>query len=269
VVLGFTSCRRASPAHRASHPVASAANPALLAASAVARTLSVSPKATALPAPNEPAKSDGSSAIAGCAAQAAQPFLIDAHLHMQAMSSTRGQLEWWAALQKSIRYRTEEYGYYSGFGSRAWNPRPLGSQLRAVKFMGIPTLLHERVIPALRCVELALARECKDHPYRPRLLAGARRTNTYFGGDVTNHVYGIALDIDPQDNPCCNCVEPWRSNPRCRGKKTDLERMAMPACWISTFERYGFYWLGHDELKDSMHFEFLGDPSKIASSRSQ
>jgi hypothetical protein len=40
--------------------------------------------------------------------------------------------------------------------------------------------------------------------------------------------------------------------------------MAMPACWVSAFEQYGFYWLGHDELKDTMHFEFLGDPNKVA-----
>ncbi len=185
------------------------------------------------------------------------------------MSSTRAQLEWRAKLQRSIRYRTEQYGYYSGFGSAAWNRRSLWSQMRAVQFMGIRTTLHERVIPALRCVELALAVECRDHPYRPHALAGARQTNTYFGGDVTNHVYGIALDVDPEQNPCCNCVEPWRSNPRCRGKKSDLERMAMPACWVSVFEKYGFYWLGHDELKDTMHFEFLADPSRVAPSPSE
>lgn len=178
------------------------------------------------------------------------------------MTSTRAQLEWWQALQRSIRYRTEQYGYYAGFGSRAWNRRTLASQMRTVRFAGVSVRLHERVIPALRCAELAIERDCQDHPYRPRTLAGVREKNTYFGGDVTNHVYGIALDIDPSDNPCCNCVEPWRSNPRCRGTKTDLERMAMPLCWITAFERYGFYWLGHDELKDTMHFEFLGEPAK-------
>ncbi|QUS47068.1 hypothetical protein F1331_25700 [Salmonella enterica subsp. enterica serovar Dessau] len=25
----------------------------------------------------------------------------------------------------------------------------------------------------------------------------------------------------------------------------------------------GFYWLGHDVLQDTMHFEFLGDPDKV------
>jgi hypothetical protein len=37
----------------------------------------------------------------------------------------------------------------------------------------------------------------------------------------------------------------------------------MPACWVGVFERFGFYWLGHDALKDTMHFEFLGDPERI------
>ena len=201
--------------------------------------------------------------IDGCSTQTAQRFLIDAHLRNQALQSAPAQLEWWKTLQRSMRYRTEQYGYYSGYGSRAWNKRPLAHQMRVTKFAGVPVVMHERVIPALRCVEQALARGCSEHPYQPRLLAGVRQTNTYFGGDVSNHVYGIALDIDPNDNPCCHCVKPWRDNPRCRGKKTDLERMAMPACWIETFERYGFYWLGHDELKDTMHFEFLGDPAKI------
>ncbi len=247
MVFAVASCQKTRLAER-SPPLASAAR-----APSVVATL----RPIADSAPPEPG-------IPGCQPQAAQPFLVDAHLRGQAMSSTRAQLDWWRALQRSIRYRTEQYGYFTGFGSRAWNPRPLGAQLRPVKFMGIKTLLHERVIPALRCVELALERDCRAEPYQPRLLAGARQTNTYFGGDVTNHVYGIALDIDPERNPCCNCVEPWRSNPRCRGKKADFERMALPPCWVSTFEKYGFYWLGHDELKDTMHFEFLGDPNKIA-----
>jgi hypothetical protein len=32
---------------------------------------------------------------------------------------------------------------------------------------------------------------------------------------------------------------------------------------VHAFERYGFYWLGHDVLQDTMHFEFLGDPDRI------
>ena len=39
--------------------------------------------------------------------------------------------------------------------------------------------------------------------------------------------------------------------------------MAMPKSWVEVFEKYGFYWLGHDVLQDTMHFEFLGEPEKI------
>ena len=41
------------------------------------------------------------------------------------------------------------------------------------------------------------------------------------------------------------------------------ERAALPACWIKSFERFGFHWLGRDALEDTMHFEFLGDPERI------
>jgi hypothetical protein len=256
LIFGLASCRRASitspPAAKQTVVVLTSAPPAPAAVPSVA-------------VPSVAAAVGGALRLgANCAPQPAQDFLVEAHLRAKNLSSARAQRQWWAALQRSIRYRTEQYGFYKGFGSSAWNSRSLQSQMHATKFFGLPVVLHERVIPALRCVELALEHDCGDTPYRPRSLAGARQTNTYFGGDVTNHVYGIALDIDPSVNPCCNCVEPWRSNPRCLGNKTDFERMAMPRCWVTAFEQYGFYWLGHDELKDTMHFEFLGDPAKIA-----
>jgi hypothetical protein len=264
VVLTFASCRRSIVPQQklpARQVVTSAAVLSPVAASAAepsttAVVLAPAAAASATPAPTR--------SLPTCLAQAAQPFLIDAHLRNQALMTAKSQAEWWTRLQRSIRYRTEQYGYYSGFGLHAWNPRPLASQMRLAKFAGLPVVLHARVIPALQCVEQAIERDCTAAPYRPRSLGGTRRTNTYTGGEVSNHVYGIALDIDPNDNPCCNCVEPWRSNPKCRGKKSEWQRMAMPECWVTAFEQYGFYWLGHDELKDTMHFEFLGDPNKSA-----
>ena len=249
------SCRRARVTERP------APKPAITIAVSAA-TSNIEP-ADAGPAPSATATSAAAPAISGCVPQQAQQFLIDAHLRSQNLKSGPAQAAWWITLQRSLRYRTEQYGYYKGFGLPTWNRRSLASQMRVAHFAGVPVVLHERVIPALRCVERALESDCATVPYKPRALAGVRQTNTYFGGDVTNHVYGIALDIDPSNNPCCNCTEPWRSNPRCQGKKTDFERMAMPRCWITAFEQYGFYWLGHDELKDTMHFEFLGDPAKI------
>ena len=74
----------------------------------------------------------------------------------------------------------------------------------------------------------------------------------------------VAVDIEPDKNTCCGCVAPWNEHPLCKQKgKTVWERMVMPRSWVETFEKYGFYWLGHDTLEDTMHFEFLGDPDKI------
>ena len=86
--------------------------------------------------------------------------------------------------------------------------------------------------------------------------AGIRYKNTYRGGEVTNHIYGIAIDIDPAINTCCGCVPPWNDAPACKKPaKTEYDRMAMPECWVHAFERYGFYWLGHDTLRDTMKID--------------
>jgi hypothetical protein len=94
-------------------------------------------------------------------------------------------------------------------------------------------------------------------------LGGLRTANTYRGVEISNHLFGIAIDIDPERNPCCGCVDPWPSNPICKNKGPVYKRTALPKCYIRAFERFGFDWLGHDKLEDTMHFEFLGDPDRI------
>jgi hypothetical protein len=251
------ACQRAPQGQRSDH--AQHAAPAQsYAADAAAATDAAAAEAL------DAGVADAGSPTSACNEQVAQAFLVDAHFNGRSLATAEQVHEWKAAVARSIRYRTEQYGYFTGFGSSDWNSKSLRSQIRLTRFFGLAVRLHEKIIPALRCVEQALREECTEYPYQPHALSGVRTKNTYFDGDASNHVYGIAIDIDPIENPCCNCVEPWSLNPRCRGKKTDFERMAMPACWIPVFERFGFYWLGHDQLKDTMHFEFLGDADKIA-----
>jgi hypothetical protein len=165
---------------------------------------------------------------------------------------------------EAVKYRTERYGYFAGFGKREWNPKAPGDQLEDVTFFGKPIKMHTKVVPALRCAEAEIKRVCTDKVYQPRGLAGIRWHNTFAGFEITNHAYGIAIDIDPGLNTCCGCVKPWSEDPRCFSRETgEYARMAMPECWVHAFERFGFYWLGHDVLKDTMHFEFLADPEKI------
>ncbi|HEX8795406.1 MAG TPA: M15 family metallopeptidase, partial [Polyangiaceae bacterium] len=166
--------------------------------------------------------------------------------------------------QRAIQYRTDTYGWFKGFGKPGPDAKAPSTYVVSTTFMGLPVRMHQKVVPALACVEEEIKRSCADHPYTAHALAGIRFKNTYRGGEVTNHIYGIAIDIDPAINTCCGCVPPWNDAPRChRPAKSEYDRMEMPECWVHAFERYGFYWLGHDVLQDTMHFEFLGDPDKI------
>jgi hypothetical protein len=189
-----------------------------------------------------------------CNEQSPQEFLVRGHFLKEGPA---GNL-------RAIQYRTDQYGYFKGFG----HPGP-GARSPSVfgvdtTFFGLRVKMHSKVVPALACVEDEIRRACAEHPYTPRALAGIRYRNTYRGGEVTNHAYGIAIDIDPSINTCCGCVPPWNDAPACkRPTKSEYGHMAMPECWVHAFERYGFYWLGHDVLKDTMHFEFLGDPGRI------
>ena len=199
-----------------------------------------------------------------CQMQEAQAFLVRHNFIPKWNAPADEKKKAAAAHQEAIRYRTEQYGYHPGFGKREWNAHDPPYYVVETTFMGLPIKMHRRVVPALKCVEEAIKVSCTAQPYTPRALAGIRYNNTYRGGEVTNHIYGIAIDIDPSLNTCCGCVKPWSEDARCqRPSKSIYDRMKMPECWVQTFEKYGFYWLGHDVLQDTMHFEFLGDPEKI------
>jgi hypothetical protein len=203
-----------------------------------------------------------------CHEQAAQPELIRSH-YIPTGGGAEQERERAHLRAAALRYRTEHYGYFEGFGDRAWNAFPPMHYAERTSFMGLPVRVHQRVVPALHCVEQEIQRSCSATPYHPAQLVGIRPNNSFAGGEVSNHVYGIAVDVDPTRNPCCGCGPSFANHPNCRRHaRSDLERMAMPECWIHAFERYGFYWLGHDHgLRDLMHFEFLGDPDRITTAR--
>jgi hypothetical protein len=199
----------------------------------------------------------------GCREQAAQAFLIRGNWFPRTNDAEK-QKEARKLFEESLKYRTEKYGYFEGFGSPKSNPHPPKFYAKSMTFMGMSVQVNEKIIPALKCVEAALKASPAGNEYKPHAMGGIRFKNTYRGMEISNHVYGIAIDIEPDRNSCCGCVAPWPDHPLCKAKnKTVWERMAMPKSWVDTFERFGFYWLGHDVLQDTMHFEFLGDPDKV------
>lgn len=224
------------------------------------------PSAPASAVPTAPAAPSApvSGTTPRCREQPPQDFLLRRHQIAKIGAPAAEQRRIEEARRNAVAYRTRHYGRYPGFGSRRDNAHPPQFYAKRTTFMGLPLVLNQKVVPALACVEAALRRECADHPYKPRTVGGLRVGNTYKDYEVSNHLYGIALDIDSDLNPCCGCVDFWREHPACRKKvSSPFERMAMPRCWVEVFERYGFYWLGHDELEDTMHFEFLGDPDRV------
>ncbi|MBX3206898.1 MAG: M15 family metallopeptidase [Labilithrix sp.] len=218
------------------------------------------------PAPAAPGKltvtlADGKTAH--CREQSAQPFLIRGNWFPRTSDADKLK-EGRKLLEEAIKYRTEKYGYFEGFGNPKSNPHPPKYYAKSTSFMGMSVQVHSKIIPALKCVEASLKAGPAGEAYKPRAMGGIRFHNTYRGVEISNHVYGIAIDIEPDKNTCCGCVAPWNNHPLCKQKdKTVWDRMVMPRSWVETFEKYGFYWLGHDVLQDTMHFEFLGDPDKI------
>lgn len=195
-------------------------------------------------------------ATPACNPQTAFPYLIrTAYIPVKTKK---------AEFEKALRFRTTTYGYVKGFGDPKWNSTLAKNEVVSTSVFGLNVSVHKKIVPALKCAEAEIKATCGATPYTPVALAGIRDKNTYRAGEVTNHLYGIALDIDPLRNSCCGCVKKWQQSPLCKKKaKTIWERMAMPKCWVDAFEKYGFYWLGHDALMDTMHFEFLADPDQI------
>ncbi len=196
-----------------------------------------------------------------CLTQRPQEFLIRSSWFKRGSADeiVKGR----ATFQRAVTYRTEQYGYFRGFGKPAMNAHAPGHYARKTTFFGHSIVLHEKAIPALKCVEKALRESGKAKDYKIGGIGGLRFHNTYHGGEVSNHVYGLAIDIDSDRNTCCGCVGNWSKHPLCRRKGSVFNRTALPPTWVDTFENHGFYWLGHDPMEDTMHFEFLGDPDKV------
>jgi hypothetical protein len=223
---------------------------------------SLGPALLALGVPDR-AEADPAGEAPLCNEQRPLPFLVrGSYVHRDGAPleerRARAQIH-----REAIRYRVERYGRVTGAGLPEWNASFAIDLAEPTTFMGMKVALNRRIVPAVRCAEQQIRATCPGG-YRPQYLSGFRSGNTLYGGEVSNHLFGIALDVDPEHNVCCKCVGAAAMHPVCaRPSATLADRMAMPSCWVGAFERFGFYWLGRDELEDTMHFEFLGDPDRI------
>src|SRR5688572_21775334 len=78
-----------------------------------------------------------------CKEQGVQSFLVRGNWFPKTndpdkVKAARKQLE------DAIKYRTEKYGYFEGFGSKNGNPHPPKHYAKAVSFMGMSAQVHEK-----------------------------------------------------------------------------------------------------------------------------
>ena len=179
---------------------------AVLGSLALAASIALS----ALPTVAAAERADGKQhARKGCRVQKPQQFLIRSNFVKHGALNA-------AAHEQALRYRAEQYGNVEGLGLERYNKEKAYAGALSVRFMGLPLQIHKKVAPALRCVEHYIERTCtgSKERYTPRAVGGFRQANTYRGGEISNHLFGIAIDIDPNRNPCCGCVEIGRASCR-------------------------------------------------------
>jgi hypothetical protein len=218
-------------------------------------------------APAAPSSPSSPSSPSACNEQAPQAFLMRSNYVVKPGAPPEETERRQRIHNEALEYRIRRYGFIRGVGSPAWNPYPPVTYTEETKFFGIKIRLNKRIIPALQCVEEEIKRSCGKDVYAPQVLDGIRFKNTLYNGEVTNHAFGIAIDINPGENSCCGCLPPLSDWPTCkRPAASPFERTKIPRCWVDSFTKYGFYWLGYDPLEDTMHFEFLGDPDRILKS---
>jgi hypothetical protein len=127
----------------------------------------------------------------------------------------------------------------SMYGGNQWS---IGAQLVPVNFLGKEVLFHKEAAPWLKKV----AQEIQKNKIRYRINDAQtfnwRVKTTGYGQSL--HSYGIAIDINPSQNPYSFSGQLVTN---------------MPRKFINIFKKYGFYWGGDWQgFKDPMHFEWYG-----------
>ncbi len=133
------------------------------------------------------------------------------------------------------------------------------SQAVITGFMGKRVQIHEKIVPLVSCIEYEISNCAEAQNYEFYSVGGFYWRNARGSTMLSPHAFGIAIDINPYENPMCLGYDP---KGYCGGQVklvTDI-----PQCVVNAFKRYGFDWGGDwSSSKDAMHFEFRGDPETV------
>lgn len=140
----------------------------------------------------------------------------------------------------------------------------LESHIVSVRFLGKPTKVHERILPALRRVEARVNALAQSDSDVRSFLENLSSTDAYYWRRIAGtqrlsfHSLGIAVDVLPKNRGGKEIFWSWtRDRVGADWILTPLSRRWMPpASVIAVFEGEGFIWGGKWGIFDNMHFEY-------------
>jgi len=129
------------------------------------------------------------------------------------------------------------------------DPATMSKKMVAVNFLGKQINIHPLAAGCLTAVANEI--KTKGIDYDIKSMGGYRYDSNNGStniGEKSYHTYGVAVDINPQQNPFT----------------TGVASYDMPEGYIAAFNHHGWSWGGNwRSVKDYMHFEFNGiDPSQ-------
>ncbi len=120
------------------------------------------------------------------------------------------------------------------------------ADMQTIPFMGHRVTMHKNVIPSLQRINARWQQMGGHGFYRVISVGGYRQSPGWHG-------YGLALDINPDQNPHCKPNNPDPRWPQCGGQNILITDM--PPAFRQLFLSEGWGWGGNwNSSKDAMHF---------------
>lgn len=114
------------------------------------------------------------------------------------------------------------------------------SSMSSVNFLGSRVTVQENLIPSLERIDSAWKRKGGQQFYRVTSVGGYACRKIANSGKMSNHSYGIAIDINPVQNP---------------HTKDGVCHTNMPAEFVRLFTSEGWGWgCNWNSSKDAMHY---------------
>ncbi len=115
----------------------------------------------------------------------------------------------------------------------------------SVNFLGGSVQIHRQFAPSLQRIDAAWRARGGNSFYRVTSVGGYNCRRIAGSNRYSNHAYGLAVDINPAQNPHC---------PRqCNGRNVLITNM--PPEFVQLFRSEGWGWGGNwNSSKDAMHF---------------